>query len=218
MSTSENALVRFVKALTVLAEYYEKNLSQGVIELYWQGLKQYEIEAIEGAIGRHLQNPDSGQWMPKIADIVRMIEGTSQDAAALAWAKVMRAISRVGQWESLAFDDAIIHLVIDDLGGWPKLCQTVERELPFLQKRFETSYRAYRHQGGSLHAHPRYLSGIAEMQNVAQGFTPSAPLLVGDLAMAKRVYLGGSDAPRLPVHVGVIGHSVLRLVETESAA
>lgn len=214
-----NPATRFAKALSALAEYYGRELSEGVIALYWQGLQQYPIDEIEAAIGRHLQNPDSGQWMPKIADIVRAIDGTTQSAAALAWAKVMRTVGAVGQFQSVGFDDAVIHLTIDDLGGWPKLCQTSEAELPFLQKRFEVAYRAYRSRGADLPPHPRYLPGVSEMQNAAQGFPSDPPVLVGDCERAKLVHRGGSDAPRLPVHVGQVAPaaSQLRLVSRDAA-
>jgi hypothetical protein len=211
--------IRFAKALSALAEYYGKELSDGVIALYWQGLSQYGIADLEAAIGRHLQNPDTGQWMPKIADIVRMIDGTTQGAAAMAWAKTMRAVGSVGQYQSLAFDDALIHLVIDDLGGWPGICQVEEAELPFLQKRFETIYRAYKMRGSDVPPHRRYLVGVSEIQNGAKGYQPDPPRLVGDLAKAQAVLSGGSNAPRLPVHVA---HSTplverLRLIGRESA-
>lgn len=211
--------IRFAKALSALAEYYGKELSDGVISLYWQGLHQYSIDEIEGAIGRHLQNPDTGQWMPKIADIVRMLEGTTLNAAVLAWAKVMRAVGSVGQYQSLAFDDAVIHLVIDDLGGWPGICQTSEEELPFLQKRFENSYRAYRQRGNDLPGHPRYLPGVSEAQNSARGYKPDPPRLVGDLTRAKAVFQGGSDAPRLPVHIGAMPtpSAALKLIGKDAA-
>jgi hypothetical protein len=210
--------IRFAKALSALAEYYGKELSDGVIALYWQGLSQYGIADLEAAIGRHLQNPDTGQWMPKIADIVRMIDGTTQGAAAMAWAKTMRAVGSVGQYQSLAFDDALIHLVIDDLGGWPGICQVEEAELPFLQKRFETIYRAYKMRGSDVPPHRRYLVGVSEIQNGAKGYQPDPPRLVGDLERARAVLSGGSDAPRLPIHAAdAVPAERLRLIGRESA-
>lgn len=210
-----NPEIRFAKAFLALAEYYGRELSEGVIALYWQGLQQYPINDIEAAIGRHLQNPDSGQWMPKIADIVRMIDGTTQSAAAMAWAKIMRAVGCVGQYQSIAFDDAVIHLVLDDMGGWPKLCQTSEEELPFVQKRFETSYRAYRQRGNDMPAYPRYLAGVSETANSAQGYRSDPPRLVGDLAKARQVFSGGSDVARLPVHVA--SEPMLKLIPRSAA-
>ena len=170
---------RFAMALSALAEYYSRELSDGVIALYWQGLSNFSIADIEAAIGRHIQNPDSGMWMPKIADIVRMIDGSTQSAAATAWAKVMRAVGSVGQYQSLAFDDPVIHLAIEENGGWISLCRIEESELPFLQKRFETSYRNYRVRGGDLPVYPRHL--------------------VGDPAKALSVMSGGSDSPRVAI-------------------
>lgn len=211
--------VRFVNTLAALAEYYRRDLSEGVIALYWQGLSQYSIDEINGAIGRHIQNPDTGQWMPTIADIVRMIEGTTQSAAALAWAKVLRAVGAVGQHQSIVFDDALIHLAIDDLGGWPKLCQVRLEELPFLQKRFETNYRAYKTRGNDIPPHPRYLPGVSEITDSAAGFRSDPPRLVGDLDKAKAVFQGGSDQPRLTVHIGRLApHMIpLRLMANDAA-
>lgn len=193
--------LRFGKALMALAEYYGKELSDGVIQLYWQGLQQYSIDDIESAIGRHLQNPDNGQWMPKIADVVRMIEGTTQSSAAISWAKVMRAVGSVGQYQSIVFDDPVIHLAIGDIGGWPSVCQCEVEELPFLQNRFYKAYRAYKSRGGDIPQYPRHLCGLSEIQNSALGFKADPPMIVGDKEKAKLVYFGGSDAPRLPVHI-----------------
>lgn len=216
--TQARSSVRFARALAALAEYYVRDLSEGVIALYWQGLSKYPVEDIEAAIMRHLQNPDSGQWMPKIADIVRMIEGTTQSAAALAWAKVMRAVGAVGMHQSIVFDDPVIHLAIDDLGGWPKLCQCRDDELPFLQKRFETNFRAYKTRGDDIPPHPRYLPGLSDGENRITGFPVDPPRLVGDLQKAKQVFSGGSDASRLAVHVSEVPASTLLRLVGKSAA
>lgn len=217
---NQNDRKRFFQAMTALADYYGKPLSEGSMGLYWQGLQGYEIAQVERSIGIHVQNPDSGQWMPKIADIVRMIEGTTLDAAAMAWAKVMRAVGSVGQYDSIAFDDPIIHLVIGDLGSWPGLCQTTEEELPFLAKRFENNYRAYKRRSDDIPDHPRYLVGTSEMQNAGTGFKSDPPLLVGDAEKAKRVMLGGTDKAR--VQISGVGDraaaEVLRLVRKDDAA
>lgn len=209
--------IRFGEALAGLADYYGKPLSDGVINLYWQGLQAFEIDQVERAIWQHLQNPDNGQWMPRIADLVRALEGSSQDAAALAWGNVMQAVSRVGMHQSIAFDDPIIHLVIDDLGGWPGLCQTPEREQPFMAKRFEAAYRAYRQRGAALPPHPRHLAGVSEIANAGRGYTSDPPRLVGDPEAARRVMLAGTNAPRLQVTLGkpVTG---VRLVHNTTAA
>lgn len=209
---------RFASAISALADYYSKPLSDGSIGLYWQGLQNHDIESIERAIGMHLQNPDSGQWMPKIADLIRMIDGTTQDSAVMAWAKVQQAVGSVGMYQSLAFDDPIIHLVISDLGGWMEICRTLEEELPFLAKRFETNYRAYRRRGHDIPDYPRYLAGVSEMTNHVNGFKSDPPKLVGDPVKAKAVLLGGTDKARLQISsLGSAAESI-RLVHRQDAA
>src|ERR1700722_10096887 len=89
---------RFATLLAGIADYYGKELSNGVIALYWQGLQAYDIEAVEKALWEHTQNPDAGQFMPKIADITRTMQGRTQDQAAIAWAKVDAAVRRIGSY------------------------------------------------------------------------------------------------------------------------
>lgn len=189
---------RFALAIHALAEYYGKPMSDGVLSLYWQGLDGYDINVIESAIGKHLRNPDNGTWMPKIADIIKMIEGNTADMAVVAWKKVIDAISRVGQYQSIAFDDPLIHAAIDGIGGWPALCQLPETELVFVQKRFEQIYRGYRSRGETP-VYPRYLVGVSEIQNAGSGYKPSPPRLVGNQERAALVVRNGSDNAALPV-------------------
>ncbi len=208
---------RFAKAMSALAEYYGKPMNSAVMSLYWQGLQSYSIEAIEDAIGRHLRNPDTGMWMPKIADIVKMMEGSTQDAAVLAWAKVMRATGSVGQYQSIAFDDPLIHAAIDDIGGWPFICQTKEDELPFVQRRFEQNYRAYKTRS-DVPTYPKYLVGICEIQNAGRGFKSPMPRLAGNPEAAALVMKNGSETPRLTVTPGELVVSPLLHIANKAAA
>jgi len=184
---------RLLKAISAMAEYYGKQLSDGILALYLNGLASYPVAEIERALQAHVQNPDTGQWMPKIADIVKMLEGTSQSASAIAWGKVYQAVSDVGMYRSLAFDDPIIHLAITDIGGWQEICKGQEAELCFLQSRFEKSYRAYAHRRHDLPPYPRYLAGIFECENRLHGYPVDPPVLVGDPQRASMVLANGSN-------------------------
>lgn len=112
----------FINIMQLVSEQYGKNPSEGLISLYWNGLKNYEFSAVQDAIGRHLGNTDTGQFMPKIADIIRMLQGSSQDAAFSAWSKVDKAVRQVGPYDSVVFDDPLIHKVLHDMGGWMGIC------------------------------------------------------------------------------------------------
>jgi hypothetical protein len=200
---------RFVTILTGLSDYYGKELSDGVISLYWQGLLQYDVEAVEKAMWDHTQNPDNGQFMPKIADLTRAMQGRTQDQAAVAWSKVDQAIRRVGTYQDVAFDDPVIHRVIAEMGGWIWLGNQVEDEWPFVAKNFENRYRGYKLRGET----PEYatvLLGMANAQNQQHGFRANPPILIGNQAKANAVMLGGTNAPLLEMKQA--GSTMLKLV------
>ena len=178
MSTEIQKKQRFGTAMLVLGDYYNREISTGVIDLYWQALRRYDIEAIEVAIHRHLSNPDSGQFMPKIADIVRMIEGTTQDSAARAWSLLEEALQRVGTYRDIVFPDPIIHRVVHDMGGWISFGQKPVKEWPFVAKDFQERYRAYRGRG-DIPAYPKVLTGIVNGTNRSGGYELDPPEYFG---------------------------------------
>ena len=108
----------FDETIVAVGEQYSKSLSEGVKMLYWQGLIDYDLKAVQQALYRHIRNPDNGQFMPKVADVIKMLQGSTQDSALIAWSKVEKAIRTVGTQVSVAFDDPIIHRVLQDMGGW----------------------------------------------------------------------------------------------------
>ena len=190
MSTEIKKKQRFGAAMLVLGEYYNREISTGVIDLYWQALRKYDIEAIEVAIHRHLSNPDSGQFMPKIADIVRMIEGTTQDSAARAWSLLEEGLQRVGTYLDIVFPDPIIHRVVHDMGGWISLGQMSVKEWPFVAKEFQERYRAYRGRG-EIPAYPKVLSGIVNGSNRSSGYELEPPEHFGPRDACLAVEQGG---------------------------
>lgn len=191
----------FHDGIVGVMSFYGKDVSTFALDIWWNALKAFDLSTVRDAFSRYVVNPDSGQFAPKPADIVRLVEGTTQDAATMAWAKTMQAVGRVGQYQSIAFDDPIIHAVIEDVGGWPNLCRTTDDEIPFVQRRFEQAYRAYRARR-DVPPYPRYLPGVSELQNAGKGYQSDPPRLVGDLEKAKAVVSGGCHAgARLPVHI-----------------
>ena len=181
----------FVDILQLVAEQYGKNPSEGLIALYWQGLKQYDFTTVRDAIGRHLGNTDTGQFMPKIADIIKMMNGSTMDQALSAWAKVDRAMRCVGPYETVVFDDAIIHAVLHDMGGWVGFSTKSDDEWPFVAKEFENRYRGYKSRG-DYPAYPPTLVGIFEAHNAQKNFKVDPPVLIGNVDLAKKVMIGGT--------------------------
>ena len=177
---------KFNETLQGVHDFYGKDCSRFALDVWWQALKPYDLAAIRGALGRHCVNPDAGQWMPKPADVVRMMDGSTLDSAITAWTKVDRAVSTVGTYCTVVFDDPLIHAVLADMGGWPQLGQKTVDEWPFVAKEFQTRYRGYKARKESP-AYPPKLIGISDMQNGERGFGEMPPILIGDPHAAQAV-------------------------------
>jgi len=184
-------LSRFAALMVVIGEIYNKSLTQVVIGAYWNVLKPFRFEEVERAVYLHLGHPDIGQYLPKPADIIMAIKGNSCNQALQAWTKVMTAIQRVGCYTSLAFDDELIHAVIEDMGGWQKLCGIEDKQLPFIAKEFQERYRGYVVRRPNRY--PKYLVGIIESQNSIYGYIYSPPVLFGDKTKAEQVMAAGKE-------------------------
>lgn len=186
----------FCRSVAAVYALYRVELSDAVLWIWWEAMRGLELEAVRVAIGRHAMNPDSGMFLPKPADVVRELGGTTADASMLAWAAVVNAMRRVGTYESVAFDDPIVHRVLVDLGGWPWLGEQLELEMPFIERRFRDAYRAWLRRGLASADVPKHLPGRTEIQNVAAGylgFVP-APVAVGSFRRFPAVGTGTQPA------------------------
>lgn len=190
----------FRDLLNSVFDYYSKDVSQFTLGLFWEALKGFEFEQVSTALNRHAMNPDNGQFAPKIADIVKQLSGTTTDKAKIAWGKVYAAMGQVGAYSDVCFDDGIIHLVIEDMGGWVKICRTETKDLGHMQHQFCESYRAY--TGRDKVVYPSYLAGVnGTGENIAQlakrGIKPPDPVMIGDAKNAATVRLNGSNQSRI---------------------
>lgn len=159
---------RFAVMLAGLGELYNRKMSPQLADVYWHALEGYDITDVERAASRHMTNPDSGQFMPKPADFVRLIDGDSESAALSAWSKVREAMGAVGGYRSVVFDDELIHATLAEMGGWIRICETTVEELPFRSAEFVKRYRALRTLG--VQSWLPSLAGRVERDNGANGY------------------------------------------------
>ena len=191
----EHELNNFRDLLTDVMAYYGKDCSEFVLTVWWQALQAFDLEQVSGALQRHATDADRGQFAPKVADIIRMLQGTTTDRAAIAWGKVHGAMSAVGAYSDVVFDDPAIHAVIEDLGGWPKVCRTDVTELSYLQHRFQEGHRAYTERG--QFEYMRRLPGdrSPDHEYLSHGLPLPRPALVGlrekAIAVLKAGNVGG---------------------------
>lgn len=178
---------RFSAALTACAELYGRSVSEGAISLWWEALRRFDVEQVERAFRVCIESPEAGQFMPKPADLIRAIEGTSTDRSLLAWGEVYEAMSTVGAYRSVQFSDPAIHAAVSDMGGWVKLCRSTLDELPFVQRRFCDAHKVYT-QRGAEHA-PAYLAGESEQQNagIVSRIPAPEPVRIGARPAVSRI-------------------------------
>lgn len=186
----------FAVLIAGVYEFYGKDLSAFALDVWWKAMQQFDLQAVRDALGRHCLNPDNGQFMPRPADVVRMLGGGTQDRALVAWSKVDRAIREVGTYRTVAFDDALIHRVVEDMGGWVALGTKTTEEWPFVAKEFENRYRGY----SMRNEKPPYqakLIGITDAANSQQGYAEGDVYLIGNQELARLVVSSGGAKPSL---------------------
>ncbi|SFK64043.1 hypothetical protein SAMN05216302_101144 [Nitrosomonas aestuarii] len=199
---TENDFEKFRIGLSGVHDFYEKSLSDFTLDLWWNAMKRFDLKAIVEGFNRHVSNPDQGKWMPKPADIIKMIKGGTQDSALIAWAAVDKHLRQVGTYQSIIFDDPLIHRVLSDMGGWILLGTKKDEEWPFVAKEFEARYRGYKSRN-EIPDYPSHLIGIAEMHNAKENFRIDPPFLAGNREKALMVYKGGNDHPELENGIGM---------------
>lgn len=176
----------FAKLITDVLAYYRQDASPFTLTVWWSGCSPFSMEQVSAALTQHATDPDKGQFAPKVADMVRILAGTKTDRSLIAWGRVYEAMSDVGAYRDVDFDDAAIHAAVVDMGGWPKMCRSELSELSYLQHKFCEAYRAYA------------TAGVAEK-----------PALIGDRGPDEMYLKRGLPVPE-PVRIG-FGKSVPRV-------
>lgn len=196
-------LEEFALMLGAVYEFYSKTPSASALEIWWAALKPFDLAAVRRALGQHALNPDRGQFIPKPADVVLMLGGSTLDSGLVAWSKFEQALHSIGPYRSVVFDDPIIHRVVEDMGGWTALARCSGKDWPFKQNEFVNRYRSFRMRGETP-AYPPKLVGISEAENSVNGWAgderakkEAEPVLIGDSAAAVKVLAGGSTTARL---------------------
>lgn len=211
-ATDRAALVQIV---TDVLAYYRQPVSEFTLQVWCQACQPFTLEQISKAMTAHAVDPERGQFAPKVADVIRILQGTYTDRAQLAWGKALEAMSSVGAYSDVIFDDPAIHAVIEDLGGWPKVCRTETDELGYMQHRFCESHKAY--TGRGKFDYPRKLMGdrSPDVEYEKKGLPPPKPAVVGDGKAALQVYQGGGQAGKTAISFKGLGEVLKQLEVTQ---
>ncbi len=196
MSETKSRPEQILECVTILAESWRQKITPITVRAYELGLSDLDIDAVKRGVMVAIRDC---QFMPSVHEL-RKLSGAAEtridakDRPLLAWQAVRGAISKVGAYDSPAFDDAAINATIRELGGWPLLCDTPIDEMHWLEKRFVATYSALCSVKLPSDQTER-LAGIIEISNGREGYA-SAPIPVAQIRCLTSPNVAGEPVTR----------------------
>lgn len=80
-----NDKTAFKDAVADMLSIYRVTLSAGVLDLWWNAIKDYNLTEIRAAIEARMKDPDAGRFCPVPADIIKAINEAAVDKTNLCW-------------------------------------------------------------------------------------------------------------------------------------
>ena len=190
-----------------------KSRSAAALSLMFDVLARYGLEEVKDAVRACIEK---NKFLVTPADIVRHIDGDPHEKSAAAWRLFLRAFERYCYFDSVRFPEPAFHYVIEQYGGWVKLCEEwrylTSKELEFREKDWRTLFEvgsrvaSWDERPGKIKVFP-YQVGFFEINNRAGGYDAFIPDVydVSTGTMIPRETLAAGQARsilRLPVRVG----------------
>lgn len=191
----------FSQILSQTLEVYGRSVSSGVMLVWWEALKRFDMPTVRAGFSRYIQDPDQGKYPPMPASIIGMIEPSKAERSAVAFQSVWDAIKREGPYRTPTFDDPVISHVVAALGGWVHLCDAwTEDQRRFYEAEFSRLYGAYKLDASR--ESPVQLEGVADRSNRLLGREADPRLL---LTAEGKTALARAETPKgglVPVNTG----------------
>lgn len=134
--------IRFVQAIAGAYVFFGQELTEFHIRVWADACAAFTAAEVEAALAAHLADPQRGAFLPRPADVVRLIRGDGREAALLAWQRVLEEVRDRGSYSRPDIDEPS-RRALDVIGGWGALCRSQTAELPHLQRRFCEAYGVY---------------------------------------------------------------------------
>ena len=175
---------KITKAVLVLAEYYNQNLSSQIVDLYVKALEKYDLEKINGLCERFLK---TFKYMPKIADFEELLNPalSLDDRAEIAWSLVLKAIEKYSYNKSFTFKDKAIRKALEII-GYNNIRECLESEINWKKADFVKVYKTYAKLDPNSYPAPDYIAGFIELSNNG---SPSPLEEKPGLYLGKSVYI-----------------------------
>lgn len=156
---------KFNEGMAIMCEVFERDPSELLLKAYYSVLKEMSDQDFEHSVKKAISCKKYNK-LPLPAELLDRID--PEASALLAFDKFRKGKDRTGIYDSVIFDDRIIHAVIQAMGGWQDVCLITEDEWRFKRKEFLDLYKAFsQYPPGDV---PEKLIGYHEHQNSINGF------------------------------------------------
>ena len=123
--------------------YYRQDVSDFTRTLFWTSLQAFDFEQVRKAFDAHAKDSEQGRFAPKLADLVRILQGTYTDRAQLAWGRCLEAMRSVGAYTDVIFDDPATHAAIEGRGRLAEALPHADRRTGLRAAAFCKAHKAY---------------------------------------------------------------------------
>jgi hypothetical protein len=155
-------------------------------KFYFAALSDLSIDEIKTAANVIARN---ATFFPKPVDFRNALEGNIEDRATQAWLKALNAQNK---YDSVCFDDPVIHSTIEAMGGWIRFCSMEG----YTDEKWQmTDFIKIYKSVASRPEHPAKLQGVLEIENSDRGYIDYIPdvKLIGDQEKARLLLEGHQE-------------------------
>ena len=174
----------FATSLGIAAETLDAPISELRIRGYFDALRDLPLEQVVLALKQSMRDATWSK-LPVPGEIRQRIEGSTDDAAALAWASVQQAIRRIGRYSSprAALGESGYAAMLATWGDWQAACdmETEGAAVASARKSFVAAYAAQERR-----TQQETLLGLGSGDRAAQGRLGPSVADVGGLIKVMR--------------------------------
>ena len=130
----QSDFVRFREVLAGMAELYQRELSNQLLDVYWMALKSWSLGDFQSAAANLMA---TATFMPRPSDFTSL-KRAGEPTAGEAWAT---ALSNCTCWRDGKSQGGRIDRAVRAVGGYKSIAMAdVETALPHIERRFKEAY------------------------------------------------------------------------------
>lgn len=136
-----DSIEKFSELVTELFDAYGRNRTAAAVKGWARAMQGLSWGQIEYGFQRAMAECEE---LPAPAQVRKLALGCDKDTAVKAWEVAVRAVSAVGYVKGVNFQDATINATLRAMGGWPKFCNSFNREKEaFVKREFLETYQRW---------------------------------------------------------------------------